>query len=328
MSGIPLKVGTHDGTYHADDVMASAIITLAFPDSIITTVRTRNHKELASCDIVFDVGGTYDTTKGQFDHHMRMGAGKRVNGVPYSSAGLLWKYYGYGICERLFSGTDTEQMFDAVDASLIQPIDAIDNGFDPYAEAQADAPFEILTISRILHSFNPTWKESDLDTDKAFDEASALALLILKRSLAQADSVIDAKSQIGHYTSKLDNPNVLVMDKNIPWESVVVQNHPDILYVVFPGKGKSPSWRVQCVPKSVGALNQRKSFPSLWFGLMDEDLANVTGVQDAVFCHKNGFISVATSKEGAIQLATLASESSQRMTVNPLKDSRQAPRGS
>jgi uncharacterized UPF0160 family protein len=39
---------------------------------------------------------------------------------------------------------------------------------------------------------------------------------------------------------------------------------------------------------------------------MNEELAQVTGVADAVFCHNKLFMAVAKSKEGAIKLAELA----------------------
>jgi uncharacterized UPF0160 family protein len=53
----------------------------------------------------------------------------------------------------------------------------------------------------------------------------------------------------------------------------------------------------------------RKNFPKLWAGLRDEELQNVTGVKDAVFCHRGLFLAVANSKEGAIKLAQIAVES-------------------
>ncbi|MEK7088001.1 MAG: MYG1 family protein, partial [Patescibacteria group bacterium] len=44
--------------------------------------------------------------------------------------------------------------------------------------------------------------------------------------------------------------------------------------------------------------------------LRDAKLAEVTGVPDAVFAHRNRFMAVARSKEGAIALAKLALQSS------------------
>jgi len=53
----------------------------------------------------------------------------------------------------------------------------------------------------------------------------------------------------------------------------------------------------------------RKNFPKLWAGLRDEELQNVTGVPDAIFCHRGLFLAIAKSKEGAIKLAQIAVES-------------------
>jgi len=53
----------------------------------------------------------------------------------------------------------------------------------------------------------------------------------------------------------------------------------------------------------------RKNFPKPWAGLRDEELANVSGVRDAVFCHRGLFLAVAQSKEGAVKLAQIAVES-------------------
>ncbi len=41
-------------------------------------------------------------------------------------------------------------------------------------------------------------------------------------------------------------------------------------------------------------------------GLRDEELQKITGVEDAVFCHKGLFLAVSKSKEGAVKLAELA----------------------
>jgi uncharacterized UPF0160 family protein len=77
------------------------------------------------------------------------------------------------------------------------------------------------------------------------------------------------------------------------------------LYVVFPNANKD-TWRVGCVRKEEKSFENRKSFPVAWAGLRDQDLAKVTGVTDAVFCHNGRFLAVAKSKEGAIKLAELA----------------------
>jgi uncharacterized UPF0160 family protein len=65
------KIITHDGIFHADDVMAVALLQV-FIDKSIPLVRTRNITEEDILDPkvwIVDVGGMYDTTLGLYDHH-------------------------------------------------------------------------------------------------------------------------------------------------------------------------------------------------------------------------------------------------------------------
>lgn len=74
---------THTGVFHADEVMATAILLKARGE--LNLMRTFKVPEDISEDvIVYDIGG------GKYDHHQKGGNGARENGVPYSSAGLLW----------------------------------------------------------------------------------------------------------------------------------------------------------------------------------------------------------------------------------------------
>ncbi|MFL0266986.1 MYG1 family protein [Candidatus Clostridium radicumherbarum] len=72
------RIGTHDGRFHADEVMATAILKEIFE---VELIRTRDSAVLDMVEIVYDVGG------GQFDHH---GAEKiyREDSIPYASSGI------------------------------------------------------------------------------------------------------------------------------------------------------------------------------------------------------------------------------------------------
>ena len=52
----PKKAVTHNSTFHADDVFATATLSLLFGDDISFT-RTRDADIIAGADIVYDVGG-------------------------------------------------------------------------------------------------------------------------------------------------------------------------------------------------------------------------------------------------------------------------------
>ena len=51
-----MKVVTHSGTFHADDVFAFAILREAL--GAFDFVRTRDMAEIEAADLVFDVGGS------------------------------------------------------------------------------------------------------------------------------------------------------------------------------------------------------------------------------------------------------------------------------
>lgn len=52
----PRSFGTHDGSFHADEVTACALLLLFDLIDQEEIVRSRNLKELSSCEYVCDVG--------------------------------------------------------------------------------------------------------------------------------------------------------------------------------------------------------------------------------------------------------------------------------
>jgi uncharacterized UPF0160 family protein len=74
----------------------------------------------------------------------------------------------------------------------------------------------------------------------------------------------------------------------------------EVLYVAYPS-------RENYALQSVRVRGEdKKPFPESWAGKRDEALAEVTGVEDAVFCHTGRFICAAKSMEGIMKLARLA----------------------
>ena len=90
-----MKLVTHGGSFHTDDVFACATLQLYLEKQDIKyeIFRTKDKSIIEGGDIVFDVGGKYDGEK-YFDHHQKETAGKRDNGILYASFGLIWKHYG------------------------------------------------------------------------------------------------------------------------------------------------------------------------------------------------------------------------------------------
>ena len=64
-------IGTHSGTFHCDDAMAVAMLKTLDRFKNAEVRRSRDPKVWATCDIVVDVGGEYNTEKMILDHHQR-----------------------------------------------------------------------------------------------------------------------------------------------------------------------------------------------------------------------------------------------------------------
>ena len=90
-------IGTHDGTFHIDEILAIAMLTQLSANNDSTIVRTRCPEQLAKCDFRVDVGGKDDPETGDFDHHQRGFArvmAKYNCSTKLSSAGLVYAAFG------------------------------------------------------------------------------------------------------------------------------------------------------------------------------------------------------------------------------------------
>ena len=94
------------------------------------------------------------------------------------------------------------------------------------------------------------------------------------------------------------------MDENFHDEDVLCK-FKELLFVIYP-RTSDTLWGIRTVLEVPRTFKNRKDFPKNWAGLRDEELQKVTGVADAVFCHKGLFLAVTKSKEGAQKLAELA----------------------
>ncbi len=279
---------THDGNFHADDVFSIAALKSIFPD--FSLIRTRDLAVIAQADIVIDVGGEYNADTGRFDHHQRGGAGARENGIPYSSFGLIWQKYGLALCQN------NQEVANAVDDGLVSTIDAIDCG---HVEGVAQG----ISLSQTISMFNPTWQE-DGDFDACFNEAVDFAARILARFIASADGGISAKVIVAKAIENAEDPRVIVLEKYTPWKRTVHALSTAALYMVYPSQ--SGQWRIQTVPVEPGSFEDRKSLPQAWAGLSGKALQEVTGIDDAMFCHNGLFIAGAESFTNTIKMAAIA----------------------
>jgi uncharacterized UPF0160 family protein len=286
-----MLVATHDGNFHADDVFAVAALRLAHGE--LDVVRTRDPERQAAADVRVDVGGRDDPASGDFDHHQRGGAGERPNGIRFASFGLVWRHLG----ERLAGSADAAA---AIDERLVQGVDANDTG-QTITQSLVDG-VRPMTVSGVIAALNAAWDEDPTpeEEDARFLEAVGLAQRVLERELAGAAAFRRARELVREAVERSGDGPVVELERNMPWREAVVTTAPAARFVVYP---KSDGWGLQCVPKALGAFENRLSLPERWRGLSDEPLQEATGVPDAVFCHPAGFYASARSREGVLALA-------------------------
>jgi uncharacterized UPF0160 family protein len=289
-----MRVATHPGNFHADDVFAVAVLGLVHGE--LDIVRTRDDATVAAADARVDIGGRSDPANGDFDHHQRGGAGERANGIRYASFGLVWRAFG----ASLAGGEDAAA---AIDERLVQGVDANDTGQNISA-ALIDG-IRPMTVSGVVAALNPTWDEelTAAEEDARFAEAVALATGILERELAGARAYRRGLDIVRAAIERAPDPRLIELDRKAPWHETVVTTAPEALYVVYP---KADGWGMQAVPKALGEFANRKDLPEAWGGHANAELAEITGVPDAMFAHIKGFYASARSREGILALARQA----------------------
>ena len=160
---------THNGTFHADEVMSLCILINVFGNDIKLFRTTKLDKTDEA--FIFDMGG------GSFDHHGKDFNKMRENGVKYASCGLIWKEFGKTILSNL-GVRDIDNAFDYIDNDLICDIDRYDNG----QTISIDAPYSVKNVSDLIDLFNPDFDELDKEKEY-FLKAVLFANIIFSKEM-------------------------------------------------------------------------------------------------------------------------------------------------
>ncbi|PJE73906.1 MAG: metal-dependent hydrolase [Candidatus Taylorbacteria bacterium CG10_big_fil_rev_8_21_14_0_10_41_48] len=284
---------THSGDFHADDAFSVAAFSILH-EGKIKVIRSRKPEDWVKGDYVVDVGDVYDHAQHRYDHHQRGGAGARANGIPYAGFGLMWKHFGETVCDSL-------DVAERIDRSLVQSIDAGDNGFaisSPLIKFAREYP--LADAIRAWRDESQTGPDAEY---RDFMNAVEWAKGVLSRQIRAARvASIDMKKALDAYDNAPDK-KIIVLNENIFWGEAF-KSKPDTFFVVYPDS--AGQWRVKTVQEE--GFKSRKDLPEAWAGLIDNDLIQETNVPDAVFAHPKRFMAIAKSREGAIALAKLALE--------------------
>jgi len=288
---VPRSFGTHDNTFHADEVTACALLLCFKRIDRDKIIRTRSRDALSTCEYVCDVGGKYDIAKKRFDHHQVDYQG------PLSSAGMVLDYLRR-------EGVMNTKEFEFLNNSLIRGIDAHDNGRDPPMPG-------VCTFSQVISNFSPPSHDAPASSlDAAFFEALDFAVGHLQRLWNRYQYGQSCREVVSEAMSAFRD--CLIFDAPIPWMDAFFElegdRHP-ASFVVMPSGNH---WKLRGIPpSSEDKMRVRRPLPREWAGLAEDDLKRASGIPGAIFCHKGRFISVWKTKEDAL----LAFEKVQKATI-------------
>lgn len=282
---------THNGTMHADEVFATAFLSLYFGNFKVSRV-SEVPKDISTNTIIYDIG------KGKFDHH-QSDARIRDNGIKYSSFGLLFEEYGLSYLKKL-KLKNTKAIYNYLVKDFIEAIDAIDNGIFP----EIKSIYKIKTVSDVIKIFNPSYGSND-NEDEQFIKAVSLAESILTEELKNVIGKVEAGTKVKKILNKTKGP-ILILDEYLPYEETVLTSlsGKKILFAIYPSN--RGGYGIKTIPISTTDKTSRVYFPKLWGGLTNEDLEKVTGIKGSLFCHTNRFLMTASDLDTAIKLAELA----------------------
>lgn len=277
----PRSLGTHDGSFHADEVTACSLLLLFNLIDRDKIHRTRDPGILEKCEYVCDVGGIYSPEIKRFDHHQIEYKG------PMSSAGMVLLYLKEkGILEP--------HLYEAFNRSLVWGVDAHDNGV-------AKLEPGITSFSQVISNFLPIeYDVSPEEMNGAFFQAVSFAMGHLDR--LRARHAYTLKCQVAVKKAMTDTSGALIFEESLPWMENFFElggDHHPAQFVIMPS-GKH--WKLRGIPPSMNErMKVRRPMPEHWAGLHDHDLKKVSGIEGAIFCHKGRFISIWETKEDAIK---------------------------
>lgn len=330
-----LTIGTHDGIFHCDEVLACFMLQQLpqYADAKIT--RTRNQTVLDQCDIVVDVGAVFDREKNRFDHHQASFKDtlnvlrpeiKVKREIRLSSAGLIYTYFGEDVIRQVLTANGIQSTNDEMVRgvyrklydTLIAEIDAIDNGV-PMFDGEPSYSINTHLSARVSH-FNPAWNEDagdDTDAMKRFEKAKAyVGKEFIDKVLYYAVRWWPARELVENAVKKRmdvhSSGEILELENFCPWKEHLyeLEETYDISgvpkYVIY--YNKENDWRVICVPLQPASFVCRKFLAAPWRGIRDSDLEKTSDIEGATFCHQTGFIGGNKTREGVLRMAVSSLE--------------------
>lgn len=290
-----MKIVTHDGTFHTDEVFAIALIK-KFITSKVEVVRTRDENILNEAKedknvFVIDVGREYNFNKRNFDHHQRE-FNKTWNNedILFSSCGLIWDF----LKKRGYLKKVSKFMLNNIEKKLIKKIDAHDNGQCFWS------------LSNMIKICN---REDNQEED--FNKALNIATTYIDNTFYQENNSDKLYSIFKEDLKKCENNEIFIssISNNSSFLKHLSQETSTLILIYEQKDSDNCSrWYSKAITK-ISSNNENKKTvisalaPESWRGLSSEELILKTGMKGSIFVHKTGYLCVSKNKKTAINMA-------------------------
>jgi len=226
-----IKVATHNGIFHADEVTATALLKRFYDDSLEVTRLPHQTAEFEEFDLVVDLGKQYDGKK-YFDHH---------HDKELEASNMLIFTYLY--TNDYISKIEYEALYE-----LMEIISNNDIGV-------GDKP-SVDSIVKVVQSMN----QEDIysrEQDESFWRAVNLVGMYI-------DNIVDEANKTAERSAKLEKsvevePNILELPEFIQgWNTLIFDFHEfkDIDIVMWEDTIQN-KWKAQVVPDAIGSFGRR-----------------------------------------------------------------------
>ncbi|EAY30125.1 MYG1 family protein [Microscilla marina] len=288
MTTIPDQLITHNGSFHADEVFAVAILQ-KLKGAPLHITRTRHPDLLGkvvknSNVLVVDVGLVYDPAHNNFDHHQD----RHLK----SAAGLVWEHFGSQLC-----GNNVDVAL-LVQESLIDLVDQTDTNQNNILKTiDEHLPGGTAgTVSGLIGAFNREPDNDDKQMEQ-FDKAVKMAATFLENTLYEAEKIV-AQKPIWEARQML-TPQVVRLEQHCKGWKRWAALEPGIRFCLIPRASKNEliegqQWQLTTIDAEAHPL------PTL-----ETMQAEVSNANDIEFAHKARFLAVFNNEATALEVVKL-----------------------
>lgn len=296
-----MKLITHDKTFHYDEILATAVLQLIYPDTEI--IRTRSEDIIETGDIVYDVGRIYDPSKHRYDHHQSTFTetfSPEYN-IKLSSSGLIYKHFHEKLFE-IYGFTRKSPIFDTIVHKIYKefflPADAIDNGYDCIF-----GEIKLRSVADVVKNYNEFDDNNNSEAEmQRFIKALNFVSEDLKNYLRYmlTDYVV-CYEEMYNRVQECEG-DILYVEKSIP-TGLIYDIEEDLKrglkFVIIK---TDRDYRIITFPKVRGKFAIKYPLKEEWRGLSGAELDEKSGIVGCVFVHASGFTGGHKTLEGAFEM--------------------------